>query len=338
MLELRVDGKLKIKGGDLNGARAIIVADDAGTVSLGDGLAHFTYALRLQTRYLFTFEQEGYTTKQVLFDTHVPVVDLAMAPFEFPFQVMLERPPSGTPVEYAGPVGFVRFMPERQDFGYDTDYRLKDGQPLFDRVREFRIAEMNLRQPVATVNSSTHLPTPVEALPPSSPLPAHEAPPVALNTLAPVSALLATVIAPVAEPVRAPSPQPLAPRLPAPLPVPKAASTAVQKVRSAHVLAKPLASPRPLVIQAVTAATPERSAPVVSEDMREEELIIGQTRVTTVIHIQRYGEQLEFRRVAHRFGPVFFFKNGRSCTAREYELGTDRPGSSVAVSTVGDHQ
>jgi hypothetical protein len=68
------------------------------------------------------------------------------------------------------------------------------------------------------------------------------------------------------------------------------------------------------------------TAPIL-EDMREERLIVEPTRVTTVVHIRQAGEQVEYRRVAHRFGPVYFFKNGLSCTARQYEVETERTGA-----------
>jgi hypothetical protein len=332
MLELRIDGKVKIKGGELNGARAIIVADDAGTVGLDNGLAHFTYALRLQTRYLLSFEQEGYVTKQVLFDTRVPVEYLAMAPFEFPFQVTLEPPPTGSSAEYVGPVGYVRFMPERKDFGYDTDYTMKIEQRMFERVREFRIAAMDVRQPVSTVSTPTHLPAQVEALP-APPIASDlvEAAPMAASVLPPAPVQVSEVPRPASEPLRAALPS----ILPAPSPTPAPSVVPVTKVPpapSTRSMAKPKPAParRPEITPdvAVTATT-QVTTPI--QDTPEDRLIVEPTRVTTVLHIQHGGEMVEYRRVAHRFGPVFYFRNGQNCTARVYELETERPAVATAT-------
>jgi hypothetical protein len=326
MLELRVDGKVKIKGGDLNGARAIIVANDAGTASLDQGLAHFTYALRLQTQYLFSFEKEGYVTKQVLFDTRVPVEYLAMAPFEFPFQVTLEPPPTGSSAEYVGPVGFVRFMPEREDFGYDTDYTMKVEPRMFERVREFRLAELNLRQPLATISSPSRLPVPAEVPPvtvPSNEVQVSDR--VVLPVLAPVPAPVAEVASPAPIPVKAAVPAFLPVTPPAPEPAPASARRSAPDAPGVRSTPKPTPAPTPVQKQGATPKPMEPAIAPVLSNMREEKLIVEPTRVTTVVHIVKDGEQVEYRRVAHRFGPVFFFRNGQSCTARQYEVETDRP-------------
>lgn len=337
MLELRVDGKVKIKGGELNGARAIIVVDDAGTVNLDQGLAHFTYALRLQTQYLFSFEKEGYVTKQVLFDTHVPVMYLAMAPFEFPFQVTLELPPTGSTAEYVGPVGFVRFIQEREDFGYDTDYTMKIKERMFERVREFRIAEMNLRQALATVSSPSQLPAPVEELPvPARSMEVHGSEPLVLDVLTPmvVSENARPAMIPVKAAVAALLPAPP----PSPAPTPAPVNRPVAAALSVRSSAKPAPAPRQAEIPATTAIAMERTMTPIRSDMREEKLIVEPTRVTTVIHIVQDGEQIEYRRVAHRFGPVFFFRNGQSCTARQFEVETDRPAMATATLSEGARQ
>ncbi len=338
-LELRVDGMVKVKGGELEGARAIIAADDAGTVVLDNGLVHFTYALRLQTRYLFSFEKEGYVTKQVLFDTRVPVEFLSLAPYVFPFQVTLERPPNGSQVEYVGPVGFVRFMPEQEDFGYDTDYRMKDAQPLFERIREFHIAELDMRLVASHVSSpGTRLPAPAETMPTLTAVEEEPtAAPAALDVRRPILEPREVERAAVT-----PANAPLSLPVPPPIPVPTVVAAPIVKPSTSRprMEATPLPERRLRPAEGkATTITPTLPRPELKfENDRLEQLFIEPTRVSTVVYIKQGGEVVEYRRVAHRFGPVFFFRNGQSCTARQYEAETGRPASAASATPRGAYQ
>ena len=59
---------------------------------------------------------------------------------------------------------------------------------------------------------------------------------------------------------------------------------------------------------------------------RQEELIVEANKVTTIVRIvNELGYQHEYRRVAHKFGPVFYFKDDQSIPAHMYADGTGLP-------------
>jgi len=95
---------------------------------------HFTLDLGLGRNYLLSFEREGMVTKLVYFDTNVPDEELARA-FQFPFQVTLFEQGWNGVMAYAGPVGFVRYVPEKRDFLHSTDYRVVPGSPEEERIK-----------------------------------------------------------------------------------------------------------------------------------------------------------------------------------------------------------
>jgi hypothetical protein len=72
-------------------------------------------------------------TKQIYFDTSVPVERHAST-MEFPFKVTLNPEGRDGVFAYAGPVGIVRYIAAIDDFGYETDYTLKAGAPMVDRI------------------------------------------------------------------------------------------------------------------------------------------------------------------------------------------------------------
>ncbi len=304
-LELQVDGMLRIKGGSLEGAQAIIVSDDAEGMMIEGGLAHFVRALQLQTRYLFSFEREGCVTKQILFDTNVPMGYLSDAPFNFPFEVTLERPPTGTTFEYAGPVGFVRFMPELADFGYDTDYSIKRDPMLFERMREFRDKDASL------------VAAPVRGIIIGSPLaevsPSHD-PSDDDSATTPTPSAVPPLVHPTDE--EAMMPVPVREEIPMRI-VDKPVRVAVMAVaKSASAVVR---------IKAMPPAPTQRALSTVSGDSREEQLIVEPRSVTTIVRITHAGSIVELRRVAHLYGAVFYFQGGQSCTERQYAVGVAQP-------------
>ena len=304
-LELRVDGMLRMKGSTLHGARAVIVSDDAATMVLREGLAHFAHPFQLQTRYLISFEREGCVTKQILFDTHVPTGYLGFAPFYFPFEVTLAPPPSGIMFEYAGPVGFVRFMVELEDFGYDTDYRIKSDPPLQERLREFRISETG--SSIVADRSAGSTPGPNLEEPASSPDLRDD------DVLAPMLSRVPPLVHLVLRPGEIKS-----------IPVPVRDKVTPNLVTvPAPIEAAPVAKPRPrpLAMEPRVPALVQPAGIEEAADMREEELLVEPRSVTTIVRIRRSGQLSEFRRVAHQYGAVFFFKNGQSCTELQYTVG-----------------
>ncbi len=59
---------------------------------------------------------------------------------------------------------------------------------------------------------------------------------------------------------------------------------------------------------------------------RQEELIVEANKVTTIVRIvNELGYMHEYRRVAHKFGPVYYFKDDQSIPAHMYEDGSGLP-------------
>jgi hypothetical protein len=275
------------------------------------GLAHFTIKLDLQTSYLFSFEREGCVTKQLYFDTHVPDVFLDKAPFDFPFQVTLEPPPHGQHFQYAGPVGNIRFFEDRGDFAYDTDY-----SKLIDPAMEQRMEEVR-RTAVDTVR--TVVSSPVSRV--SGPVPVIEGPSSAPVEVLDSAALTGTLV-PAVE-----TAPPLVHLIGDPATTTPATSP---DVRHHHPPPKVSEDPPVVVPPVRTSATGDKYEEQVlpagrPPDSRDEELIVERLRVTTIVRIVQDGDSSEYRRVAHAYGAVFYFKDGVSCDQWTYDQGIADP-------------
>lgn len=68
----------------------------------------------------------------------------------------------------------------------------------------------------------------------------------------------------------------------------------------------------------VVEARPEPSVET-AEVIRNEELIVETNQVITRIELDNGRERVEYRRVVHKFGPIFYFKNGQSISKLIYE-------------------
>jgi hypothetical protein len=306
---LNVDGIVKVKGLPLEGARMKMMERDGELEVMDKGLAHFARELPLQTAILMVFEREGCVTKQLYFDTHVPSEAVDLAPFSFPFQVTLEALPDGQQFEYAGPVGYIRYYPERQDFGYDTDYSRKADPILAQRME---LATTNL---VTSSPSATPTTAPAVAL--SKPEPEVEDT-SAFHVLVPTRSSHGTLVHPTGNSSinNAAGPLPASPVVdrPAPPPAPKPVVTEIRKET-------------PPAPSAIAEDQPreqwEAPPPSPGATGRNEELIVEKNRVTTIVRITNDGHVDEYRRVSHYFGAVYYFKNGQSCTDLVYEQGTE---------------
>ncbi|MFT3885274.1 MAG: hypothetical protein QM724_07545 [Flavobacteriales bacterium] len=294
--QLHLDGVVIVKKMPLAGTRVIVVDRDGPSTIISESVGHFTLPLSLDRTYLLSFEREGCVTKQLLFDTRVPGRYMGDAPFSFPFQVTLEPPPTSAPFNYAGPVGFVRFQENIHDFGYDVDYRITRDQALAERLDRIR-QEGSGPASVVPGPKAARLPAPVAD--PDAPRGAFEelaptlsdVPPLVHNTgtdpvVVPKAADPVMVVEPVAPVEVERDPVPEAPRASASSPAPSA--TAMVE-------------------------------PVIDGVERQEQLIVEPLRVTTIIRLTQKGHTTEYRRVAHAYGAVFFFRNGGSCSERTFE-------------------
>lgn len=123
---LHLDGILILRGERDIAARVLVMPLDAAVTVLEGVSGHFTLDLRLDNAYLLSFEGAGMVTKQVYFDTRVPVEELARS-FEFPFEVTLFTEGWNDIRAYTGPVGYVFFTEEKMDFVHRTEYNVEPG-------------------------------------------------------------------------------------------------------------------------------------------------------------------------------------------------------------------
>jgi hypothetical protein len=66
----------------------------------------------------------------------------------------------------------------------------------------------------------------------------------------------------------------------------------------------------------------KETTPEPPELLREEELLVEPSRVTTRIRLTRGERADEYRKVIHKWGDTYFFKNGDICTREVYEKET----------------
>ncbi|MBK8497994.1 MAG: hypothetical protein IPL52_04050 [Flavobacteriales bacterium] len=52
---------------------------------------------------------------------------------------------------------------------------------------------------------------------------------------------------------------------------------------------------------------------------RSEDLVVDGGKVTTIVRLESEGKTTEYRRVYHKWGGVFYFKDGATCTQQVYE-------------------
>jgi hypothetical protein len=120
---LEIDGILNVNGGSLDKA-TMTVARGAKVVEVWTSdLRHITMKLALDSTYTLSFARPGYLTKALFFDTRMTNEAREQGPYSFRFDVTLVASTNSDGEGYVGPVGYIRFNPEKGDFSYDVDYR-----------------------------------------------------------------------------------------------------------------------------------------------------------------------------------------------------------------------
>lgn len=330
---LHADGVLSVKGAREGRARVTVMPMDKPAYMLPQGLSRFVLDLELDNTFLITFEQEGCVTKELYFDTTVPV-EQHTAEFSFPFKVTLEDHGHAGAFTYAGPVGFIRYHAEITDFGYETDYTIKVDDSFHQRMAVLKSTgtdpKLAIAMPLAAKVVTTSYHRPGEAAP---------EPEVSIGegTLAPIKSEVprlvhrtggdATAFSVVAD---APAPAPVVVEVIEPVavnivpvieePVLAIPTPKIEPVRAAppEVIEASVPAVVPVVVDrpAVTPVVPGLGA-------REEQLIVERNRVITIVRIiHPDGHATEYRRVQHRYGAIFFFKDGLSVPEHMYSDGT----------------
>lgn len=312
--KLHADGMLTVNGANAKESQVTVIPSNGTAYTLEKGSLSFMLEFELDQRYLVIFEHPECLTKQLYFDTEVPD-DYLYDQYSFPFQVILEKNRDEN-VSYAGPVGYIMYMDAVNDFDYETDYTLT----IDEKLRE----EMERYQTPRKVEPSAIAAPPVKA--PTSSSATVVSATTAMLTTAP------TLVKP--EPVTvkadrtAPAPQMIepvvvdAPVIKAPAPAaPVTIKVEDVPVSTEEVVVERKVQPveRKVAIEEPVAPAVERVVEEPKQAGREEELIVDKKQVTTIVRItDDGGHTTEYRRVAHKFGAVFYFMEEQSITERMY--------------------
>jgi hypothetical protein len=361
---LNLDGILVLRTERTATAKVVILPISYPARAMENVAGKFSLSLLLDEIYLLSFEREGMVTKQIYFDTAVPVEKIGEQ-MTFPFKVTLYPVGKDGIYAYAGPVGYVHYDAGLQDFTYETDYTLMPGAPMTRRIQNMmtrmadrgedglplgagnnhglpQVAKVEVPAMTAVaVSTAVDIPT-VTSVPAQ-----HDAmePPTVVRLMdlieareeQPSEALIAGVApAPTFSETGEPAERPSAmtpsaeDRMPvaeAPEPVPATAPAAKPVAPATNRPAAPaVVAPKPVAPATTVRGTELPPVPVAdARDLPEEEMIVERNRVITVVRITEVtGHVTEYRRVVDRSGMVTYFQDGVSIPEPLYRERTGR--------------
>jgi flagellar biosynthesis GTPase FlhF len=303
-----VNGRLKIDGGDLGGARAVVYKDGVKERTVSTGLTKFSVDLDLNASYIISFEKDGFVSKKLSFNTHVPATlpPHGFLPFDFSVSLFKQYDDMNM-VVFNQPVGVIRYEAAKGDFDYDTDYTKSIQSQLQQALAE---VEQKRKEEARNASAEAKRKAAEEREQARAEAEARKkAEAVAREEQARAEELRREEEKRKAEARAEPTPEPVA------APVPReranghphlAKSSANNETRRMATAVEGWEAPPTFGLQ---------QEPVV----REEELLVQSNKVETVIRLERAGVLTEYRRVSHKWGGVFFFKNGESCSQTVYE-------------------
>ncbi|MEO8590534.1 MAG: hypothetical protein ABI432_14250 [Flavobacteriales bacterium] len=359
-----VNGRMKIEGGDLSGARAVVYKDGQKERTITTGLSKFSLDLALNANYVISFEKDGFVAKKLSFNTRVPAEAVAngFTPFDFAVSLFKQYDDINI-VVFNQPVGLIRYESSIGDFDYDTDYT-KSIQSQLQQV----LAEVEKKQKEETQAAEEGAKRAAEETKEKARADAEAQKQAAAQQAAQQRAEAEAKKkaeadaraeqarlesarkeeekrqaearrseeeqrkaqpAPVAE-VPKPAPKPPAPLVAAkkePPPPPRVQRSGLQAKASEDQDSRRTATPTMVEeasrMAAARAAQAEEARPEVvaevPETIRTEELLVEPTKVMTVVHLETAGVKTEYRKVIHKWGAVFYFKDGKACTQQVYE-------------------
>ena len=334
---LNADGLIKVRGDGWQGTRITVIPEFSAPYEVDLRSNRFKLRLPLQSTYLVRAEHANCPTKEVVFDLHMPR-SAAQMEYEFPFEIMLEVQPDGVELRYAGPVGLVTYEPALGDFTYSTDHRLIAMKAKTDELRERatpgtvqpervmpRFGSWGSAAPVSTTSAllvanvpaetlrrfvAAEEPTPAEEMPPrdneTGSVPSRHGP--SAPSIPPPSAVT---------PAHDRSEQAIAHRSPSP--------PARTNDRVIHRARGDIAASAPLgrTVPAPVPPAADHEKPVVPCGSSSVETV---GRMVIAVHWVPTGDGgcKELRSVAHAYGAVFHFHDGRSVTESFYRQALGR--------------
>jgi chemotaxis protein histidine kinase CheA len=373
-----VNGRLKIEGGDLAGARAVVYKDGAKERTITTSLNKFSLDLELNKNYVIAFEKDGFVAKKISFNTKAPAEAIAngFTPFDFAVSLFKQYDDINI-VVFNQPVGMIRYDDKTGDFDYDTDYT-KSIQSQLQQVlaqveqkqkeeaenakaNEAKAAEEakakakadaeaakqvaakakadaeNQKRTEAKAKEETEAAKQAEAKAKADAESARQAEDARLKAEQKAQAEakkvdppkpkpepVAVKPAPKVEPKKEPEPKPRKPR--PPVVERDAMASKATTGEDGRRSVPPVVQNESSRVERARMNTREESRPEETVDVPEvrmdQETIVEPSRVTTIVKVTAGTEVDEYRKVIHKWGGLFYFKNGSTCTAEIYQRGT----------------
>lgn len=359
-----VNGRLKMDGGDLVGARVVVYRNGAREKTITTNLNRFSLDLALNSNYVLSFEKDGFVAKKLQFDTRLPSGAVARnyAPFEFAVSLFKQYDDMNI-VVFNQPVGMIRYETATDDFDYDTDYTKSIQSQLQKALAEVeqkqkeeaKLAEAVAKQQAADAKAQAKEEAEAKKLGEAKAkeeqaLLAEASRAEQARKDAEAKAEQERTAAVEREQQQRKAAEAKAAATP-PAPLPKAVPAAPKPAPAPAVMVKREA-PAPKVVANMSLATPRedqdqrrrnaatlveepsrmaKARPVTGADspqyperivevpMRRQELIVEPNKVMTVIHLEQGPITTEYRKVIHKWGDTFYFKNGETCSRQIYE-------------------
>ncbi len=363
-----INGRLKIEGGGVDGAKVVVWKDGKKERTVSSGLSRFSLDLDINANYVLSFEKDGFVAKKLAFDTHAPAEAAAngFTPFEYAVSLFKQYDDVNV-VVFNQPVGMIRYEPTADDFDYDTDYT-KSIQSQLEQiqqqvaVKQEEEAATNAAEAKAAANAEREKAKAEAEAAKQAAVAAKEkerlekeqaeAARKAADEKAKAEAMAAKSEAerqkaaadaaalaelqrkknealaqeeernkkpaPVAK-VEEEKPQKVAP----PPPVRNEATAGLnegQDSRRAITATEMSEDPRRAPASAANGEESPTAADVPERKVnRKEELIVEPNQVITVIHLWTDAQKAEYKKIVHKYGAVFYFKNGQACSPLLYQ-------------------
>ena len=340
-----VNGRMKIEGSDLAGARAVVYKNGSKERSITTDLNKFSLDLELNANYVVSFEKDGYVAKKVSFNTKAPAEAIANGFMPFDFAVSLFKQYDDINiVVFNQPVGMIRYDDQTGDFDYDTDYTKSIQSQLQQVLAQVEIKQKEeetsakaseavaAEEAKAKAKAETEL-AKQEAAKSKADSEAHkqalaeakaqekrqteakkaEKPPVVVEKLAEK---------PVEKPAEQPAPEPPRP-VAQTRPVRNTLSSKANAGEDGRRSMEPVFVEEASRVVMAKAVVNEEERPAeeaaTADVVRNEEMLVEPSRVTTVVKVAIGAHTNEYRKVTHKWGAQFYFKNGATCTEEIYE-------------------
>lgn len=349
-----VNGRMKIEGGDLAGARAVIYKNGVKERSITANLSKFSMELDLNANYIVSFEKDGYVAKKLSFNTHVPAeaAGHGFTPFDFAVSLFKQYDDINI-VVFNQPVGVIRYESSLGDFDYDTDYTKSIQSQLQDVVdqverkqkeegrsnaaEEKRKAEEAKAQAKAqaeaerqaAAQAATEAKAKAEAEKQAEARAQTAAAAEREAKLKEEATRKETARQREKQAEATPPPAPEKPKAqppPPPIPVRNALASAANAGEDGRRAIEPVMGEEASRVAPAMAkdGADGKPEPLVEETevIRTEDLLVESGKVTTLIKLESEGHVTEYRRVFHKWGGVFYFRDGQACTQGEYEKAT----------------